>query len=463
MNGRWFSLIVGTFWAVLPTCCLTPTVHGQISSNKTFKVDVNLVLVSATVTGPGGRFVTDLQPDDFVITEDMKEQELAVFRPTTSPFHVVLLLDISASTAAKLDLIQAAAVRFFDKLSPADEIALVEIADSPVLVEGFTRDRARLAQAVKKLGQQPSTSTKLYDSVVYALDNLLTEVKDRKAVVILSDACDNGSSANEHRMKRSVYSNDAVIYSLLVDTEQDQIDVLRQNLKRLSCVSLVLCADSRGSEQAVKQAARLLVEQLPQTSRVALYQNVYRRSLVNILPCEVSRQKIKQAIEESQPYCDSVLRSAQGGHEPDGDNLTVAIIESVTGAQDRIPVRAQSIATPLLVGGSSDLDIRSQISKIVGNSPADPIGYVQGLPETYRFYRSILASVSRTTGGTAFDLVKLEQVDHYYTQVAQELRTIYSLGYYSKDSTPFLRSVQVRVRKPGYTVKARQAYLPKSR
>jgi len=447
-------------------CCLLGLGRltvAQIKSEKTFKVDVNLVLVNATVTGPDGATARQLGPEDFVITEDMKEQELRVFHPTTSPFHVVLLIDTSASTAGKLDLIQRAAARFFDQLAPADQISILEVGESPNLIEGFTRDRGRLTAAVKRLGKKASRSTRLYDSIIYALDNLLGNLKDRKALVILSDACDNGSSANQHQMKLSLYRNDAVIYGLLVDTAADQIEVLRTNLRRASCVSLVLCADNPNSENGVKQAARLLVDFLPPSSRVSLYQNDYRRSLVNILQCELSRDRIGRGIEESKPYCNSPVRAIQRSRLPDGEHLTIAIINSIAAARDLIPGIVLKKAAPLLVGDLSELEIRHQISAIVGDLPANPEEVFASLPESYREARSILSEASRTTGGRAFDLAKLEQVDQYYSQVAQELRTIYTLGYYSSNSSPLLRSVRVKVRRPGYTVKAREAYLPRAR
>jgi len=449
--------------ATLFFCALGQRADAQLKSDKTFKVNVNLVLVNATVTGPDGRTVTNLGIDDFSITEDLKEQKIKVFQPTNSAFHVVLLIDTSASTAAKLDLIRNAAVRFFDQLSPADQIAILEVGDSPKLLEDFTADRKRLTAAMDRLGVALSESTKLYDSIVYTLENLMGEVKDRKALVILSDACDNGSSANEHRMKLSVYKDDAVIYSLLVDTEQDQLEVLKENMRWLACVSLILCADYPSTEDKVRNAARLLVQMLPQPSCVSLFENVYRRSLVNVLPCEVSREKIEQGIAESKPYCDSLLRSSQGGQVPDDNHLIVAIIDSISTARDRIPVRVQAKATPLMVGDLSDTEIRHQISKIIGNVPSDPDRVTATLPASYRASRSILFAASKTTGGTAFDLARLEQVNEYYSEVARELRTIYTLGYYSADSTPLLRSLEVKVRRPGYTVKARRAYMPKDR
>jgi len=434
---------------------------AQVKSDKTIKVAVNLVLVNATVDGPDGRAVTDLKAEDFTVTEDTTEQELAIFRPTTSPFHLALLIDVSASTVSKIELLRAAAIRFFDQLSPDDQIAVVEVGDSAKLVEGFTSDRARLAAAVKRVGNTPSSTTRLYDSIIYALDDLLKDVKDRKALVILTDACDNGSQANYHRMNVSVYKNDAVIYALLVDTADDQLRVLQDNLEWASCVSLVLCADTRVSEPLIKRVAHRLVERLPKSCRVSLYQNQYRRKLINILPCELSREKINLAIEESKPFCDSVLRFRERSPTPDSQYLSVAIVDSLDAAQDRFPVELQKTIPVLLVKNLSDVEIDHEISKVVRAIPANADEVGQDLPGVYRVLRDILVRASQSTGGSSFNLAALEQADEYYTQVARELRTIYSLGYYSKDPSPLFRSVRVKVRQPGYAVKARRAYLPK--
>jgi len=68
--------------------------------------------------------------------------------------------------------------------------------------------------------------------MVWVLDEALKGMTGRKAIVVLTDGCDNGSKANADRVKESVLKTDAVVYSLLVDTADEQIYRLNQVIHR---------------------------------------------------------------------------------------------------------------------------------------------------------------------------------------------------------------------------------------
>jgi len=72
------------------------------------------------------------------------------FATVNVPFHVVLMLDTSASTQAKLGLIQRAAVAFIEQLQSADRVKVISFADSGQELNEFTNDRAALGSAILK-------------------------------------------------------------------------------------------------------------------------------------------------------------------------------------------------------------------------------------------------------------------------------------------------------------------------
>src|SRR5829696_6894073 len=86
----------------------------------TVKTDTDLVTVPVIATDTGGLYITDLRQEDFTITEDGVPQEIAFFGKVAAPFHVVLMLDTSASTRDNLRQIQQAATAFVEELQPAD-------------------------------------------------------------------------------------------------------------------------------------------------------------------------------------------------------------------------------------------------------------------------------------------------------------------------------------------------------
>ena len=66
------------------------------------RIDTTLVTIPVSVLDRNGRFIPDLQVEDFHIYEEGIEQEIAYFASTERPFTVILMLDTSASTWSSL-------------------------------------------------------------------------------------------------------------------------------------------------------------------------------------------------------------------------------------------------------------------------------------------------------------------------------------------------------------------------
>src|SRR5437879_12324122 len=71
----------------------------------TLKVDVKLVNVFVTVTDGRGAPVASLRKENFLLKEDGKEQNIAIFsRESALPLSIVLAVDTSLSTRKDLQL-----------------------------------------------------------------------------------------------------------------------------------------------------------------------------------------------------------------------------------------------------------------------------------------------------------------------------------------------------------------------
>ena len=55
------------------------------------RIDTSLVMVPVSVVDRSGRYISDLQKEDFQIAEDGVEQEIAYFGTVEKPFTVVLM------------------------------------------------------------------------------------------------------------------------------------------------------------------------------------------------------------------------------------------------------------------------------------------------------------------------------------------------------------------------------------
>jgi Ca-activated chloride channel family protein len=70
-----------------------------------------------------------------------------------------------------------------------------------------------------------------------------------------------------------------------------------------------------------------------------------------------------------------------------------------------------------------------------------------------------LRRIAEETGGGFFELKKTDELAPTFTRVSQELRSQYLLGFAPETLDGRVHKLEVRVRKPGMTVRARQSYL----
>jgi len=199
------------------------------------KTEVGLVNLFATVRDKNKRIVADLKQDDFKIEEDNQDQKIAFFsKEVNLPITLALLLDTSGSEQFMIGAIQDAGSTFLGRVLRKGDEALVMSFDSDVdLLSDFTEDRAQLDRAVHRarinipgggsiagnpgpIGGQNVTGTALYDAVYLACHEKLNTEAGRKAIVIVSDAQDEGSKVKIEEAVEAAQRTDTVIHVLLV-------------------------------------------------------------------------------------------------------------------------------------------------------------------------------------------------------------------------------------------------------
>jgi len=201
----------------------------EISEGDVIRVDTELVSVNVSVVDRGtNRGVNNLTKDDFRLYEDNAQQQIVHFESSSAPFNLMLLIDLSGSTARVVELIKAAAIHFVEAARPFDRIAVVTFAGGQVVASPLTSDHDALRRRISAV-QRPEGSTRLYDSVVFAVDEVFREAKDssRNAIVVISDGLDSvmpnvtgeGSTTTYQEMLRRVKEFDGVLYSIWTDTQ----------------------------------------------------------------------------------------------------------------------------------------------------------------------------------------------------------------------------------------------------
>jgi VWFA-related protein len=201
----------------------------EISEGDVIRVDTELVSVNVSVVDRGtNRGVNDLTKDDFRLYEDNANQQIAHFDSASAPFNLVLLIDLSGSTTKVVELIKAAALHFVEAARPFDRIGVITFAGGQAVVSSLTNDHEALRQRINAI-ERPEGSTKLYDSLAFAMDEVFREAKDsrRNAIVVISDGLDSvlpnvtgeGSKLPYEELVRRAKEFDGVVYSIWTDTQ----------------------------------------------------------------------------------------------------------------------------------------------------------------------------------------------------------------------------------------------------
>ncbi len=230
-------LLLFSCWVLLPVFCLAqgsdtdvhiqPQPHEKkpdpaqpVSSmdpslkthTKPLAVDVNLVLVSVTVTDPMNRLVTGLEKDNFVVLEGNAQQEIRHFSSEDAPVSLGVIFDLSGSMKSKVERAREAVVEFFKTANPQDEFFLITFADRPEVLADFTKSveeiQGKIVYAV------PKGRTALLDAIYLGIDKMRDARHSKKALLVLSDGGDNRSRYTENEIKEMVREADVQIYSI---------------------------------------------------------------------------------------------------------------------------------------------------------------------------------------------------------------------------------------------------------
>ena len=222
------ALVVCTL--TLPALPQEPAPQGPV-----IKSQVSLVNLFATVRDKNKRIVPTLKQEDFRISEDNQDQKIAFFsREVALPITLALLLDTSGSEQDMLSAIQDAGSQFISRIIRKGDEALVMSFDANVdLLSDFTDERSQLERAIRRsrinvpdqgarvgnpgpIGSRQITGTALYDAIYLACGEKLATEAGRKAIVIVTDAQDEGSKVRLEEAIEAAQRTDTVIHILLV-------------------------------------------------------------------------------------------------------------------------------------------------------------------------------------------------------------------------------------------------------
>jgi Ca-activated chloride channel homolog len=197
-------------------CSLSLRGQTQEQAPGVIHVDVNLVLVDATVKTKAGKIMNGLKKDDFELREDGAPQNIEIFSRDELPLNVALVLDLSDSIGPFLGPLRDAANTALSALKPEDEVALFTFSTEAELRTPFTKDKSEVARQIN--GFKVGGATNINDGIFLAAQYLLkTPPKGRRVIILISD--DVGTSAGGQGTRDIVTETvaaDAVLYNLKI-------------------------------------------------------------------------------------------------------------------------------------------------------------------------------------------------------------------------------------------------------
>ncbi|MGH9435136.1 MAG: VWA domain-containing protein [Terriglobia bacterium] len=176
------------------------------------EVTVNRVLVNVTVTDPYDRIVTGLDKSNFQVYDDKVRQKILSFSTQDAPISVGLIFDSSGSMSDKIQKSKEAAMQFFETANPQDEFMLINFAERPNLISGFTSRFSNLQDRL--LFVKAGGRTALLDAIYLGLAEMKKATTSRKALLVISDGGENHSRYTERDIKEMVKESDVEIYAI---------------------------------------------------------------------------------------------------------------------------------------------------------------------------------------------------------------------------------------------------------
>lgn len=184
----------------------TVSLHAQTDAGK-------LVKLPLLVMDREGRYVPDLEKENFQLFQDENKKEIDFFEPANVPFTVLFLIDTSSSMSIYKPQMAVALNELSKRLRPEDNMMAVIFDRGSEKVLDLTQVGER--PPVVKLNIRHDADcpdTYLYNAVDDAL-NRMKKISGRKAIFLLTDGNGGGFGITAKDNYRKALENEAIFYT----------------------------------------------------------------------------------------------------------------------------------------------------------------------------------------------------------------------------------------------------------
>jgi VWFA-related protein len=202
-----------------------------VKTDEVIKTDVDLVVLDALVLQKKtGRVVGGLKPEDFALTEDGVAQKITHFGQDQMPLSVILLIDRGGCLDPFGENVRRAARDAVSRLKPADEVAVMAYHDSVDLVEGFTRDRQRVSDALDRVPGHDEEANHCLNKAFFEAAVYMERAGNptgRRVIIVITGVtsnfdCADGPSGSA--AKREVFESGSVVCGLIPRSPEQKME-----------------------------------------------------------------------------------------------------------------------------------------------------------------------------------------------------------------------------------------------
>ncbi|MBN1224565.1 MAG: VWA domain-containing protein [Candidatus Aminicenantes bacterium] len=211
-------LVLTALWAAL-ILGFSSFLFSQEKEDKEIRYDiaVSAISIAVTVQDTKGRYINDLNVDDFTIYENDEKKSINYFsHDFDAPLSLTVLLDVSGSMALQDKLKEskeALAYLIEYLLDPQDEISLLIFADGEVEVaSNFSKDKAEFLSILEKTEAYGQTA--LNDAVAVSPEFANKGANEKRTLLLITDGIENDSEYSPEQAIEVARRVDIPIYTI---------------------------------------------------------------------------------------------------------------------------------------------------------------------------------------------------------------------------------------------------------
>ncbi|HZM98071.1 MAG TPA: VWA domain-containing protein [Pyrinomonadaceae bacterium] len=165
---------------------LTLTAHAQTpqkpqDDDDVVRIKSNLVNIDVIVKDKKGKYISDLKPEDFTISENGQPQKIEFFDaplsitetrstgnvtpetpapPAPTRNYVSLVLDSQTTDVTNLKQVRDGAIKYIrEQITDADAVAILSVTNDLQMLQPFTHDKAKLIASLENFGLNQQSKT----------------------------------------------------------------------------------------------------------------------------------------------------------------------------------------------------------------------------------------------------------------------------------------------------------------